>query len=230
MAYQQELKELGIKDYQVAGLDREKYDMDGDTVLREIRLPFKIGQFVFHLVLSAIPVLLLNLPVGVLANLYAERRRKIALAESKVKIRAMDVKLTEKILLCIVLVPILWFIYGLILVFFTDLDGPAIALIILSFPAFSYLGVVVTEAGVVNFKDLRPYIMRLFPSARRRLAALPAIRRQLQTDLRAFIKKMRPILGDIYYEKDLNWKTIQEKNRLENGMTADEKAEAKKDK
>jgi glycerol-3-phosphate O-acyltransferase/dihydroxyacetone phosphate acyltransferase len=115
-------------------------------------------------------------------------------------------------------------------VFFTDLDGPAIALIILSFPAFSYLGVVVTEAGVVNFKDLRPYIMRLFPSARRRLVALPAIRQQLQTDLRAFIKTMGPVLGDIYYEKDLNWNTIQEKNRLESGMTADGKAEAKKDK
>ena len=230
MAYQQELKELGIKDYQVAGLDREKYDMDGDTVLREIRLPFKIGQFVFHMVLSAIPILLLNLPVGVLANLYAERRRKIALAGSKVKIRAMDVKLTEKLLLCTVLVPLLWVIYGLILVFFTDLDGPAIALIILSFPAFSYLGVVVTEAGVVDFKDLRPYIMRLFPSARRRLVALPALRQQLQTDLRAFIKTMGPVLGDIYYEKDLNWNTIQEKHRLESAMTADGKAEAKKDK
>jgi glycerol-3-phosphate O-acyltransferase/dihydroxyacetone phosphate acyltransferase len=72
--------------------------------------------------------------------------------------------------------------------------------------------------------------MRLFPSARRRLAALPAIRRELQKDLRAFIKKMRPVLGDIYYEKDLNWKTIQEKKRLESGMTADGKEEAKKDK
>lgn len=236
MAYKQELKELGIKDYQVAGLDREKYDMDGDTVLREMRLPFKIGQFVFHMVLSAIPVILLNLPVGVLANLYAERRRKIALAESKVKVRGMDVKLTEKILLCIILVPTLWCIYGLMLVFFTDLDGPTIALTILSFPFFSYLGVVVTEAGVVNFKDLRPYLMRLSPSARRRLAALPATRRQLQNDLRVFIKKMGPVLGEIYYEKDLNWKTIQEKNRIESTMTdskdapVDGKAEGKKDK
>jgi len=88
-AYQQELKDLGIKDYQVPGLDREKYDIDGDTVMREMRLPYQIGHFLLLLLLAGIPAVFLNLPVGILANIYAERRRKIALAKSKVKIRGM---------------------------------------------------------------------------------------------------------------------------------------------
>jgi glycerol-3-phosphate O-acyltransferase/dihydroxyacetone phosphate acyltransferase len=114
-------------------------------------------------------------------------------------------------------------------VFFTDLDGPAIALLIISFPIFLYLDVAATEdADVVNFKDFRPHIMQLFPSARRRLAALPAICRELQKDLRAFIKKMRSFLGEVYSENYLNWKTIQEKKRLESRMMTHGKEDAKR--
>jgi glycerol-3-phosphate O-acyltransferase/dihydroxyacetone phosphate acyltransferase len=236
-AYQKELKELGIKDYQVIGLDREKYDMDGDTVMREMRLPYQIGHFVLLLVLAGIPAIFLNLPVGILANLYAERRRKIALAKSKVKVRGMDVKLSEKVLFCIVMVPTLWIIYGLLLYKCTDLDGPAIALAGLSMPLFSYTGVVVTEAGIVGFKDLRPHLMRLFPSARRRLAALPATRRKLQKELRKFIRKIGPTLGELYYGETVDWQAIQEKARRQTVMMhADAsspprgKEDAKKDK
>lgn len=212
-AYQQELKDLGIKDYQVPGLDREKYDMDGDTVMREMRLPYQIGHFLVLLALAGIPAVFLNFPVGMLAGLYAERRRKIALAKSKVKIRGMDVMLTEKILFCIVMVPTLWFIYAVMLYWLTDLDRSAIALAVISMPLFSYMGIVVTEAGIVGFKDLRPHLMRLYPSTRRRLAALPETRRELQKDLRQFIRKMGPTLGELYYGKTVDWQAIEKARR-----------------
>jgi glycerol-3-phosphate O-acyltransferase/dihydroxyacetone phosphate acyltransferase len=122
--------------------------------------------------------------------------------------------LTEKIVFCIVMVPLLWVLYGLLLVFFTDLEGPTITLIWLSMPVFSYIGIVVAEAGMVEWQDLRPYVMRLFPSTRRRLAALPQTRKALQDDLRAFIKMIGPALGEIYYGKDLDWAKIQEKSNL----------------
>jgi glycerol-3-phosphate O-acyltransferase/dihydroxyacetone phosphate acyltransferase len=51
-----------------------------------------IVHLLLLLALAAIPVLLLNLPVGMLAGLYAESRRKKALAASKVKIRGYDVR------------------------------------------------------------------------------------------------------------------------------------------
>ena len=63
--------------------------------------------------------------------------------------------LTEKIVFCIVMVPTLWIIYGLILSWGTDLDRPAVALTLLTMPVFAYIGIVVAEAGMVDLKDLR---------------------------------------------------------------------------
>lgn len=221
--YQNELNDLGIKDYQVPGLDHEKYELDGDVVLREMRLPYQIAHVVLLLLLALLPAVFLNLPVGLVARRYSERKRKAALAKSKVKLKALDVMLSEKVLLCIVLVPSLWFTYGILLYFFSNLDGQAIALAILSMPLFSYTGIMIAEAGMVDIKDLRPHVMRLFPSARRRLAALPATRMKLQADLRQFVRELGPSLGDIYYGKDLDWKSIQEKVRLDSPVPKESK-------
>mmetsp|Transcript_11039 Transcript_11039/g.16907 ORF Transcript_11039/g.16907 Transcript_11039/m.16907 type:complete len:659 (+) Transcript_11039:72-2048(+) len=219
VAYQHELTELGIRDYQVPGLDSEKSeiksvdDLDGDTFLREMRLPYQIFHVLFLMFMAAIPSVFLNLPVGLVARIYAEKRRKKALANSKVKIKAEDVLMTEKILICIVLVPTLWVVYALLLKFFTNLDGPAIALLFFCMPLFSYMSIMWAEAGMVEFKDLGPYVMRLFPSARRRIAVLPKTRKKLSSDVRAFIKKHGPSLGELYYSDDVDWKELQSKAR-----------------
>lgn len=192
-AYRRELLELGLKDYQVPPLCAEPLaldaaDVDADSVLNYLQLFYHIVHLTFLLLLVGIPWALLNLPVRILADLYAERRRIKALAKSKVKIRGYDVILTEKVVFCLVMVPTLWIFYGLLMVRFTDLDGPTIALAILSMPIFSYIGIVVSDHGMVDVQDLRPYLVRLFPSTRKRLAELPHMRKQLQDDLRAYIK------------------------------------------
>ena len=122
--------------------------------------------------------------------------------------------MTEKILFCIVVIPFLWFFDGFLLWRYADMDGPTYALAILSLPAFAYVGIIVSEAGMVDAKDLRPYLMKLYPPSRKRLAALPQTRKNLQKDLRKFIKKLGPVLGEIYYKKDLDWGAIQEKARV----------------
>jgi glycerol-3-phosphate O-acyltransferase/dihydroxyacetone phosphate acyltransferase len=48
---------------------------------------------------------------------------------------------------------------------------------------------------MVDIKDLRPYVMRMIPSARRRLARLPATRKALKADLRAMVKNIGPSMG-----------------------------------
>lgn len=189
-------------------------DLDADTVYSKMQVPYQILRLVFFLLLAAIPTLFINLPVGVLAGIYSESRRKVLLSRSKVKVRGYDVVLTEKILFCIVMVPCLWFVHGFLLYYYTNMDGPALALAILSMPIFAYIGIIVSEAGMVDIKDLRPWVMKLFPSSRRRLAALPETRRKLQRDLRQFIKKLGPVLGEIYYRKDLDWNAIEEKARV----------------
>ena len=158
--------------HQVPGLGHEVTGELGDQILKGIRLPYQIVHLLVPLLLAAIPTLFLNLPVGVLAGIYAERRREKALKKSKVKGRAFDVMLTEKVVFCIAAIPSLWFIYGL-LYFFTDFDGPTIALCILSMPLFAYVGIIVSKPGIVDIKDLLPFYMRLLPSSRRRLKALP---------------------------------------------------------
>jgi glycerol-3-phosphate O-acyltransferase/dihydroxyacetone phosphate acyltransferase len=75
-------------------LDGEGGGTDGrDSVLSALHLVYMIVHLLLLLALAAVPVLLLNLPVGLVAGLYSESRRKKALAASKVKIRGYDVSL-----------------------------------------------------------------------------------------------------------------------------------------
>jgi len=211
ISYAKELKELGLKDYQVPGFSRH-VDI-GDTVLQGLHVPYQIIHVLFLLVISAVPSLLINFPVGLMAGVYAEKRRKKVLSGSKVKLYGFDVMLTEKVLFCIVMVPTIWITYGLLLVKFSDFDQPTLLFIISTMPVFAYLGIICTEAGVIGWKDLRPLFLRLFPSSSERLSKLPQKRKKLQIDLRVFIKNLGPALGEIYYGKNLDWQQIQEKTR-----------------
>ncbi len=205
-AYRRELRELGLRDYQVIGLDRENQDDEKKEEIRSgIRVVYRLAHLLVLLALSALPTIFLNLPVRIMADIYAERRRKKALSKSKVKIHGYDVMLTEKLTFCIVVVPLLWLLYGLIMLFFTNLDGKSITLCFMCFPVFSYTAIISSEAGMVDGKDLKPYILRLLPSTRRRLRALPKQRRELRRDLRAFIKKVGPAFGELYHQKSVDW-------------------------
>ena len=260
LAYQRELNELGIKDYQVVGLDHEEVSFNmlekdtssqfctspvshlqveigsetrgnskGETVLHRMNVVGHIIHLIFIIMLAALPAVLLNLPVGLASRIYSNRRRKIALAASKVKVKGYDVMLSERVLCSIVLVPTLWLMYGLALMPF--LDGPSLAVCFTCFPLFSYWSIMATEryvpspydccvlfsqliscsfpsSGMADIKDLRPYMCRLFPSTRKRLTALPATRKALRNDLIAMIRSIGPSLGEIYFEKELNWQKI----------------------
>ena len=95
--YQKELDELGIRDYQVPALLSQTEETDGDIVLREMRLPFRIAELILLVLVSLIPALFLNLPVGLIARLNANRKRKQIMAERNVKVKGMDVLLSEKV-------------------------------------------------------------------------------------------------------------------------------------
>lgn len=211
--YQDDLDYLGVRDYQVPGLDRQQTEEEGDKVLRIMRLSYRIVHLILLLFLAALPGVLLNFPVGLIARKYADRRRKLALAKSKVKIQGLDVVLSEKVLFCIVMVPTLWITYGLLLFLLTDMSGPAIALAVLSMPMFSYMGIMAAEAGMVDWKDLKPFVKRLLPSTKMRSAELPSKRRALKNDLQTFIRMIGPSLGEIYTGTGLDWTKITEESK-----------------
>jgi glycerol-3-phosphate O-acyltransferase/dihydroxyacetone phosphate acyltransferase len=213
--YQKELDELGIRDYQVTGLSHEQSESEADFVLRKMRIPFRIAELLLLLLVSLIPSLFLNVPVGIIAHRWAVMRKENALARSKVKIEALDVMLTEKVVLCIVLVPSLWIFYGLMLWILTDIDYPKLLLFMYSFPVAAYMGIVTTEAGMIELKDLKPMLKRLFPSTRKRMKKLPAEQKKLRKDLRDFINTIGPTLGDVYSEKKIDWADFQQNLRNE---------------
>ena len=89
-----------------------------------------------------------------------------------------------------------------------SLFSPAPARTNVQMPIFSYMGIMATESGMVDLKDLLPHIAMLYPSSRKRLRELPRTRLKLVTELKAFVKQFGPTLGEIYYEKEVDWAKV----------------------
>ena len=218
--YQKELDDIGLKDYQVMSIYNQYENSKGGVQYRfgptfgpylpdDLSLFYKITHLVLTMLFACIPAVLLNLPVGLICRIVAEGKRKKALQASKVKIEAIDVLLSEKILLSMWLVPTVWVAYGCGLILFTNFDRNAIALSFISLPIFSYFGVIHAEAGMIDLKDLKPYFMKLLPSTRKRMHKLPEARKQLVAELNTFVKKFGPQLGELYFEKEVDWTKVQ---------------------
>jgi len=123
------------------------------------------------------------------------------------------------------MVPALWITYGLVF-WRLGWDGPSIGLTLLCLPLFSYVAIVVADAGMVDIQDLRPYFMRLVvPSTRRRWQALPSIRKVLADDLRRTIRTIGPSLGDLYFEKEVDWTVVQENMKKLGNVSSSTKKE-----
>jgi hypothetical protein len=125
------------------------------------------------------------------------------------------VLLSKKIVFSIVAIPCLWVFYAMLLMLFSPLEWKAIAVLFLCCPLFSYLGVMAVQAGMVDWKDLRPAFLRLLPSFREETQRLPALRHSLQKDVRAMVKKYGPELGPLYFEKSSTWeKAVQARKKI----------------
>ena len=190
--YQETLDQWGIKDYQV----------------NQLRVPFSRLLYAFlHCLcvwlLASIPNLLLNAPVGIAASYWATEEARKDLLASRVKVKARDVVMSKKIYFALIAGPILWLSYALLLLAFSPLHGRTIAVLLLSCPFFSYLGVQAVEAGMVDLKDLRPAFLRLLPAFRTVGDALPQRRAELQTLTRALVRKYGPAMGELYYNRDV---------------------------
>ena len=183
------------QDYQVSNLPSLRYS--------KMLYVFLHGFVV--MMLASIPSIILNAPVGLAASYWANQQAAKDLKASRVKIAARDVLLSKKIAFSLVAVPALWISYALLLLVLTPLSAGTVLVMFLCCPFFSYLGVMAVEAGMVDIKDLRPAFLRLLPSFRQEMERLPAIRLQLQRDVRAATKKYGPQVGNVYYGKASEW-------------------------
>eukprot|EP00300_Choanocystis_sp_HF-7_P009552 c16495_g1_i3.p1 GENE.c16495_g1_i3~~c16495_g1_i3.p1 ORF type:complete len:635 (+),score=115.71 c16495_g1_i3:66-1970(+) len=144
--------------------------------------------------LAAVPGLLLNAPVGLLAKFLAERQAVIALKKSAVKIKGLDVVASYKLLVILVGMPV-W--YGIVtagLLWLTPLRWSVVIPLALTMPLFSYIGIRFTEQGVIWSKSVTPLLFRALPSYRADEERLLL----LQDDLRARIQRFVDVLDHPY--------------------------------
>lgn len=194
-SYYKTLQRMGLKDHQVPYIPWWTiHDVLGSALY---------GLLI--LLLASIPSFVLNAPVGLLARYVANSAQKKALEGSKVKVLARDVVLSKKIQFSIVAVPVLWFMYFMAAVVFTDWYWSSIALLMVSFPLFSFFGVRSVEAGMIELKTVRPLFLRLLPTYKATQDDLPRERAELQKEVREFVKKYAPYVGKLAEPTKLDW-------------------------
>uniref|UniRef100_K3WVL3 Phospholipid/glycerol acyltransferase domain-containing protein n=1 Tax=Globisporangium ultimum (strain ATCC 200006 / CBS 805.95 / DAOM BR144) TaxID=431595 RepID=K3WVL3_GLOUD len=193
--YNKTLKLMGLKDHQVPYIAWWRvHDVIGSALY---------GFLIFAL--ASIPSFVLNAPVGLLARSVAMGEQRKALEGSKVKVAARDVLLSKKIQFSMVAVPVLWLIYLLAAILFTDWYWSSIVLLLASFPLFSFFGVRSVEAGIIELKTVRPLFYRLLPSHRKIQDELPQKRADLQKEVRKFVKKYKTQLGKLAEPVKMDW-------------------------
>jgi glycerol-3-phosphate O-acyltransferase/dihydroxyacetone phosphate acyltransferase len=194
--YSSTLSHWGIYDYQV-----------GNLQLPYSKLLYTFVHGLFIMVVATIPTLILNAPVGMAAKFWAQAQAKKALAKSKVKIDGRDVLLSNKIVFCIMGIPLLWVSYAVLLYMYFQWELRTIILAFLCMPIASYIGVRSAEAGMVDLKDLRPAFLRLLPGYRTESKTLPARRMALAKEIRGIVKQYGPSLGALYYDTSDKWES-----------------------
>ena len=63
---------------------------------------------------------------------------------------------------------------------------------------------------MVDWKDIKPRLLRTLPSYRRKAELLPHTRRKLQKEIREFIQEHTEVLGPLYSSYKIDWKEYME--------------------
>eukprot|EP00411_Alexandrium_monilatum_P086009 CAMPEP_0175725048 /NCGR_PEP_ID=MMETSP0097-20121207/47563_1 /TAXON_ID=311494 /ORGANISM="Alexandrium monilatum, Strain CCMP3105" /LENGTH=692 /DNA_ID=CAMNT_0017032819 /DNA_START=1 /DNA_END=2079 /DNA_ORIENTATION=+ len=194
-AYMSSLKRLGLRDHQVRQIG---WWSMGDLV----------GRLMYLLVtmaLGCIPQVMFNLPVWFIATRIALKEQQKSLKASSVKLKAYDVVMSYKIIYVLAFVPFLYLVYGVLIWRYSRWSTMTMILVLATLPFFSFLGMKASEQGIRAYTDIVPLFMRLLPSTKAEQDALPARRAALQRRLHTVVKTFGPKLGDLYWQKEVDW-------------------------
>lgn len=196
VAYMANLKKLRIRDHQVPQIG---WWTVGDLIGRSLYL-------LVTLALGAIPNLMFNLPVIAIASRYAAIEREKSLKSSNVKLTARDVVMSYKVIYVLVCIPCLYMFYGFLLFRYASWRTTSKVLALLILPFFAFLGMKASEQGVKAYKDLVPLFRRtLVPAVKTEQDNLPQQRAALQRKLHLLVRSFGPKLGDLYFQKEVDW-------------------------
>ncbi|KAG8908510.1 hypothetical protein FRB99_005870 [Tulasnella sp. 403] len=199
LRYNRKIRDLGLKDHQVARATRATWKTLG-------LLTYRIGLLAVWTAFS-FPGVVLNGPIFITAKLLSRKKQQEALAVSTVKIAARDVIATWKVLISVVLAPFLYLFYAFLATIVVIKAGaptewriltPFLSMIALPLIGFSALKF--GEAGMDVLKSLRPLIIALFPGQQRQLDQIREMRQRLSNELSGVINEFGPKLYDDFDE------------------------------
>jgi glycerol-3-phosphate O-acyltransferase/dihydroxyacetone phosphate acyltransferase len=190
LKYNKRLTYAGLKDHQVERATRAGW--------RSLSLLFyRIGLLGIWGGL-ALPGVVLNAPIIILAKIISARKAKEALAASQVKLMGRDVLATWKVLVSLGLTPVLYCFYAGVATYLArranlatrhQLFMPLYVLSIL--PGMSYSTLKFSEVGIDIYKSLPPLFVSLMPGNHKVIAELQQTRARISSELHALIDEVR---------------------------------------
>jgi len=152
LQYNEKLELLGVTDDHVHAEDSLNSTL-GFVAMVALRALALLAVLIF-----AGPGLLLNAPIGLIAKIVAHQQAKKAKAGSVVKIAGTDVVASYKVIIGLVVTPILYTTYALLVFAWYGFFGAVLFTIL--FPLFSWASIRVLEEGVRVWKSFL-FIFRL---------------------------------------------------------------------
>ncbi|KAG8217488.1 glycerol-3-phosphate O-acyltransferase [Butyriboletus roseoflavus] len=195
LKYNRLLRDLGLRDHQVPRAKKASWKTLG-------LLLYRLALLMIWATL-ALPGVILNGPMFIIASVISQKKAQEALAASVVKVAGRDVLATWKILISMGIAPVLYTLYAILATvvavkahvpFSLQLWTPF--LVICALPFMNYAALKFGEAGMDVFKSLRPLIVALIPGQQRDLDKLKAMRLRLSNEVVDVINEFGPKLFD----------------------------------
>ncbi|KAJ7687696.1 hypothetical protein B0H17DRAFT_1069517 [Mycena rosella] len=203
LKYNRLVRDLGLRDHQVPRAQRAGWK----TLAL---LTYRVGLLAVWAVF-ALPGVILNGPIFILASILSRQKAREALAASRVKIAARDVLATWKVLISLGVAPVLYLLYACIGTLLAVRANAPLRwrlvtpfLVLFGVPAMSYAALKFGEAGMDVLKSLPPLIVALIPGHQRSLDKLKAMRVHLSNEVSDLINEFGPNL----YEDFNEWRIL----------------------
>ncbi|CAO1620858.1 unnamed protein product [Jaminaea pallidilutea] len=149
----------------------------------------------------ALPGVVLNSPIIILAKLISRTKAKEALAASQVKLKGRDVVGTWKVLVSLGVAPVLYLSYAIAATYAArrlrpDISSRHLALTPLYtmtlLPAMSYSTLKISETAIDIIKSLPPLFVSLLPGNQKVVSDLQDFRASLQEEMQTLIDEFAP--------------------------------------
>lgn len=195
LKYNRLIRDLGIRDHQVPRAQKASWKTLGLLVYRLVLLMIWTSL--------ALPGVILNGPMFILASIISRQKAKEALAASVVKVAGRDVLATWKILISLGIAPVMYAFYAIVATIVAVKANASLAtriwtpfLVILALPFMNYAALKFGEAGMDVLKSLRPLIVALIPGQQRSFDKVKAMRVRLSNEVADVINEFGPKIYD----------------------------------